>query len=359
MPLDPYFAELHRTHVRDLVGQFRSGLVMRGRRGLARLGRREAREQARRASATDAARTARRSTSAWKRKNAQAWDTKLFGRVGWPVPDVDSEDRVIAVSGHPDVRVRIMRPKDAGDQPLPAVIAFFGGSFQLGGIDWTSIDALFRSRTVDADVVTIAVDYALAPENHFPAPVEQGYAALEWAHSHAAELGIDPERIAVGGISSGGNIAAAVTLLNRRRARVPLRLQILEVPALDLTGKHLDLAPLRALRLPYLYARHELVAVAVAYLSDRARAKDPLASPLRAKSLRGLPPAVILTAEFDVLRGDGEAYAHALRRNGVDASAVRYLGVPHDVMDYRGVSPISERWHRDVIAALRTLHDEA
>lgn len=158
------------------------------------------------------------------------------------------------------------------------------------------------------------------------------------------------------GTSSGGNIAAAVTLLNRARAWHPLVLQLLEVPALDLTGKHIDLQPLRQMRIPLLLARRELVAVATAYLSDRSLARRPTASPLLAPHHRGLPPAVILTAEYDALRGDGEAYGVALRASGVDASVVEYKGATHEAAMYRAVVPLAERWHRDVVATLRTLH---
>ncbi|WP_166996796.1 alpha/beta hydrolase [Paramicrobacterium fandaimingii] len=357
MPLDPYFAAMHRSHLRDLAHQFRRRTFLSTRRFFARFGPRTARQQARKASRAQAASSARTSTSEWKRKNAHAWDTKFFDRIGVYGPTVPTEDHTIAVDGYPDVRVRLYRPTTDGGGPLPAVIMFFGGSFQLGGIDWASEDALFRSRTADAEVITIAVDYALAPEHRFPTPVRQGYAVLDWVHGNAADLGIDPTRVAIGGISSGANIAAAVTLANRQRARHPICLQILEVPALDLTGKHIDFTPLWTLHVPYFLARRELVQVANAYLGDRSRARDPLASPLLAPDLRGLPPAVILTAEFDVLRGDGRAYAHALRAAGVAASAVEYEGGVHDTVDYRAVVPLAERWHRDVVTALRTLHD--
>lgn len=356
MPLDPYFAAMHRSHMRDLVQQFRRRTFLSTRRFFARFGPRTARHQARTAASAQAATSARRSTADWKRKNARAWDTKFFNRIGVYGPELATDDRTIRVAGHPDVKVRIYQPPTDAVGPRPAVIMFFGGSFQLGGIDWASEDALFRSRTADAEVITIAVDYALAPEHRFPTPVEQGYAVLEWVHENAVELSIDPLRVAIGGISSGGNIAAAVTLANRQRSRHPLCLQVLEVPALDLTGKHIDFRPLWTLHVPYFFARHELVQVAKAYLGDRSCARDPLASPLLADDLRGLPPAVILTAEFDVLRGDGRAYAHALRAAGVEATAVEYMGAVHDTVDFRAVVPLAERWHQDVVATLRTLH---
>jgi acetyl esterase len=301
---------------------------------------------------------AKRKTPAWKRRNAKKWDTKLYGRVGLTPPDADVTDHMVDVAGYPAVRVRVYRPLDmSGADRLPAVLAFFGGSFQLGGVEYTSIDATFRSRTVDAQVIHVAVDYALAPEHRYPTQIEQGYATLGWLVDHAAELGIDADRIGINGASSGGNIAASVTLLNRDRAGHPLKLQVLEVPVTDLTGKSIDMAPIREMRIPRFLAHRELVQVATAYLGDLALAKEPYASPARALTHRGLPPAWIFTAEYDALRLDGEGYAAALRASGVDASAVRYQGATHEAAIYTKVVPLARRWHADVITALRTLHD--
>ena len=306
---------------------------------------------------------AKRKTPAWKRRNAQKWDTKLYGQVGIAPPEVAITDYRVDVARYPAVRVRVYRPLDGtGPEatspaaPLPAVLAFFGGSFQLGGVEYTSVDAAFRTRTAESRVVHVAVDYALAPEHKYPTQIEQGYAALEWLVASAAELGIDPDRIGITGTSSGGNIAAAVTLVNRDRAGHPLRLQVLEVPAMDLTGKTIDMDPIREMRIPRFLARREMVLVVKAYLGDRARASQPYASPLRARHHRGLPPAYILTSEYDALRRGGEAYAAALRASGVEASAVRYQGATHEAAMYTKVVPLARRWHADVIAALRTLH---
>jgi acetyl esterase len=305
---------------------------------------------------------AKRKTPEWKRRNAQKWDTKLYGRVGLEPPEVEATDHLVDVPGHPTVRVRAYRPldgvgTDSSTPLLPAVLAFFGGSFQLGGVDYTSVDATFRSRTADARVIHVAVDYALAPEHRYPTQIEQGYAALSWLVENAEQLGIDPSRLGITGISSGGNIAASVTLVNRDRARHPLKLQVLEVPVTDLTGKAIDMAPVREMRIPRFLAHRELVQVVDAYLGDRKRAKEPYASPARALTHRGLPPAWIFTAEYDALRLDGEGYAAILRASGVDASAVRYLGATHEAAIYTKVVPLARRWHADVVTALRILHE--
>jgi acetyl esterase len=359
MPLDPFFAERLRVHRRYLIDKAVGAL----RRRIAILWPFERQSPAvvspyeGRATATPSTPSGSSASRARakKRRAALAWDRKELETVGTPGPDVRITEHRVAVDGYPDCRVRIYHPDGDQSVPVPAALAFFGGAFRIGGIDYPTTDAAYRRRAADAGVAIIAVDYALAPEHPYPTQIEQGYAALGWAVAHAAELGIDPDRIAVAGTSAGANIAAAVTLCNRDRARHPVRLQVLETPVVDLTGRHLDLRATRALGIPRLIALRELRSVARTYLPDARRASEPYASPLLAASLADLPPAVIFTAEYDPLRGDGEAYAAALRRAGVDASAVRYLGVIHDTPIFTGVLPAARRWHDDVVTALRGL----
>jgi acetyl esterase len=294
-------------------------------------------------------------TAAWKYRNAQKWDTKLYKKVGWPAPELASDDHTVVVPGYPDVRVRIYRPDDAAPR-IPAVITFFGGSFQLGGIDWTSVDASYRLRTRDSGVAHVAVDYSRAPEWRYPTPVEQGYATLAWLVENADDLGIDAARIALNGTSAGGNIAAATALMNHDRMAHPLALQLLEVPVTDLTGSHIDLAPIRAMGIPTFLARRELTSVPQTYLGDRSRDRERYASPLLADDLSGLPPAYVFTSEYDALRADGQAYAAALRRAGVEAHAVQYQGANHEAAMFTAVVPLARRWHHDAVAVLRTLH---
>jgi acetyl esterase len=291
-----------------------------------------------------------------RREQAQRLDAEAYAEHGTPGPTVRATEVTVPVTGYPDVRLRLHFPKSPG--PHPAYLVFFGGAFRQGGIDYPSNVAAFSTRTVDADVVTVAVDYALAPEHKWPAAVEQGYAALEWLVEHGAEYGIDRSRIAIGGQSSGGNIAACVCLVNRDRANHPLRLQLLEVPSLDLTRGSIDVRPARELHVPVFLMKRGLVGVVKDYFDDyRRQGFEPYASPLRAPSVVGLPPAYILTAEYDVLRGDGEKYAAKLRAAGVEASAVRYLGLTHEGGGFTKVLPGARRWALDVTAILRTLHD--
>lgn len=366
MPLDPFFAERLRVHRRYLMGRALADLRARlkamwpfAREPIAPAS--AAAASPKKAKKTDAASAAlgpRARARAKHRRAALAWDRKELETVGTPGPDLRITEHTIDVPDGPAVRVRVYDPRE-GDrpEPLPAVLTFFGGAFRIGGIDYPTTDAANRRRAVDADVVVVAVDYALAPEHMYPTQVLQGHAALEWLFENAGRLGVDPERIGIAGASAGANLAAAVTLMNRDRARRPIRLQVLEVPVVDLTGKHLDLRATRALGIPTLIALRELRSVARTYLPDSRAARDPYASPLLAGSHEGLPPAVILTAEYDPLRGDGEAYAAALRDAGVDASAVRYLGGTHDTAIFTAVLPAARRWHADVVAALRRLHE--
>ena len=303
-------------------------------------------------------------TRAAHRKAAIAWDAKELVAVGQAGPDVRIEEHTVAVPGRPDVRVRIYYPDLAGSQgeadasPVPATLAFYGGGFRIGGIDYPTTDAGFRLRAHDAGVAVVAVDYALAPEHKFPTAAEQGVAALGWLADNAIELGIEPARLAISGISAGGNIAASVALANRDGRGVPLRFQLLEVPVVDLTGRHIDFAPVRAMGVPTIFAIREMRSVARTYLRDSADARNPLASPLLAASHAGLPPAHILTAEFDALRGEGAAYGAKIRDAGGEATVVQYLGMTHDTPVFLGAVPAARRWHRDVVAQLRTLHED-
>lgn len=360
MQLDPYFADRLRRHRRYLLRQalqrLRSappwGLVSRA---TAAASGSPSATPAPSPAPTRAERSAR--ARARHRRAALAWDRDELAAAGTPGPEVITTEHVVAVAGFPDVTVRVYRPAD--DARLrPAALYFFGGAFRIGGIDYPTTDAACRRRAAEADIVVIAVAYDLAPEHRFPTQVEQGHAALEWLVRESAQLGVDPSRLAVTGTSAGGAIAAAVTLMNRDRRRHPLRLQVLEVPVTDLTGRHIDVRPTWRMGVPALIVLRELRSIARTYLASPAQARHPYASPLRAADHSGLPPALILTAEYDTLRRDGAAYGAALRRSGVDATVVRYLGVTHDTPMYTGALPASRAWHAQVVGALRRLHED-
>lgn len=299
-----------------------------------------------------------------RRRLAKIQDDATIAELGIRAVDVATKEHILAVEGHPEVRLRVywpsaqpLPPVDAGG--VPVLVYYYGGAFTLAGIDWLGWDALFRRRAEEAGVIVVAGDYAHAPEVQFPSQPEQCWTVFEWAATHAHELGGDPGRLAVGGASSGANLAAAVTLMNRDRNRRPLRLQILEAPALDLTMGHIDVGAV-SVKVPDAILRRLGVRLVRQYLGrSRRRRRHPYASPLLAPSLAGLPPAAIYTSELDPLRGDGEAYARALGAAGVPATAVRYIGQTHTSGGLIGVVPAADHLHRDIVATLRTLHEDA
>ncbi|QKW23069.1 alpha/beta hydrolase [Kitasatospora sp. NA04385] len=223
------------------------------------------------------------------------------------------------------------RTADPAD-PLPVLLYLFGGGWTLGSLD--TGDAICRRLTNAVGCVTVAAGYRLAPEHPFPAAVHDVAAAAEWIAAHAADLGADPARLAVAGDSAGGNLAAALTLLARERGGPALRHQLLVYPNTDHAA---DTPSVREHDDPLLFNRRSVAWYWSHYLADPADGADPLASPLRAPSLAGLPPATVITAEYDPLRDEGELYAEALRAAGVPVELRRYDGMPHGFFAMSGV----------------------
>ncbi|MFB7844858.1 alpha/beta hydrolase [Microbacterium sp. NPDC056052] len=295
-----------------------------------------------------------------RRRVAQENDARMCAALGIAPIDVATAEHRVAVDGHLAVRVRVYWPTPEPAEPgagLPVLLYFYGGGFTIGGIDWVSWDARFRERARDAGIIVVAADYARAPEARFPTQPEQCWSALEWVFAHAAELGGSPERLAIGGASSGGNLAAATTLLNRERRCRPIRLQLLENPVVDLTMGHADMRGIGP-SVPGVILRRMGRLLVRQYLGPRGRtARNPLASPILATSHAGLPPAWICTSELDPLRGDGEAYGRALAVAGVPVSIVRYIGQTHTSLGWDRFIPGAAEARRAVIARLRALHD--
>jgi acetyl esterase len=248
---------------------------------------------------------------------------------GDPEPVAAVTERVIPGPG-PDLRIRVYEPDDARDRPV--LVYFFGGGWTLGSLD--TCDAICRSLTNAARCVTVSVQYRLAPEHPFPAAVEDCYAGTRWVAEHAADLGADAGRVAVGGDSAGGNLAAAVTLLARERQGPRLCHQLLVYPNTDYLS---DTASLREAVDPLLFNRWSVDWYWSHYLADQRDGLSPLASPLRSADLSALPPASVLTAEFDPLRDQGEQYAQRLREAGVPVEARRYPGMAHGFFAMGGV----------------------
>jgi len=248
------------------------------------------------------------------------------------------------------IPIRIYSPTGAG--PFPLLVFYHGGGWVIGDLD--THDNACRSLTNRAGCVTLAVDYRLAPENKFPAAVEDCYQATAWAAEHAREFGADPARIAVGGDSAGGNLAAVISLLARDRRRPALKFQLLIYPATDGaldTNSHKTFTDyfLTDTAVKYLWG---------SYLRDDADRTDPLASPALAKSHKGLPPALIITAEFDPLRDEGEAYGEKLRAAGVPVSVTRYDGMIHGFFTMPGVLDQGKRAGDEAAMALRKVFSQ-
>jgi acetyl esterase/lipase len=229
-----------------------------------------------------------------------------------------------------DLPMRVYRP--AGDGPLPVLVYYFGGGWSLGTVD--TCDSVCRCLTNAAGCVTVAASYRLAPEHKFPSAVQDCHAAALWAGAHAKEIGADPARIAVGGDSSGGNLAAAVALLARDHGQPPIVHQLLVYPN---TNYGAGTPSMREGTDPHLFNATSVAWYWGLYLATPEDGANPLASPLRATDLAGLPPATVITAEYDPLRDEGEQYARRLRDAGVPVELTRYDGMMHGFFTMTGV----------------------
>jgi len=237
------------------------------------------------------------------------------------------EDRLLPGPAGP-IPARLYRP--AGTGPLPLLVYFHGGGWVLGGL--ASHDNVCRSLANGTGCAVLAIDYRLAPEHRFPAAVDDCYAATVWAAANAAALGCDPKRIAVGGDSAGGNLAA-VCALRARDTGLPLALQVLVYPVTD---ADLDTSTYREFADGYFLTRSSMEWFWNHYLPDGDRFV-PDASPLRADDVSGTAPALVLTAGFDPLRDEGEAYAKRLEESGVPVTLTRYDGMIHGFYRMPGV----------------------
>jgi acetyl esterase/lipase len=231
------------------------------------------------------------------------------------------EDRLIPGPGV-DIPVRIYTPEGAG--PFPILVWFHGGGWVVGDIE--TADPTARQLTVGANCLVISVDYRLAPETKFPGPADDCYAATVWAAQQAMRLNGDPNRIAVGGDSAGGNLAAAVTLMARDRGGLSLAFQLLVYPV---TARDFDRASYRQNAAGYGLTLDAMRWYWDHYLQHPSDASNPYAAPLVAQNLKGLPPALVITAECDPLCDEGEAYAKHLQAAGVPTIYSRYDGMIH------------------------------
>ncbi|MEW6271431.1 MAG: alpha/beta hydrolase [Thermodesulfobacteriota bacterium] len=238
-----------------------------------------------------------------------------------PEPIARVEDRTVPGPAG-DVPVRIYAPRT--DPGLPVLVYFHGGGWVLGDLD--THDGTTRALAKLIDGVVVSVDYRLAPEHKFPAAIDDAYAATEWVVENAAAIGGDPRRVAIAGDSAGGNLTACVALKARDHGKPRLVHQLLIYPVTD---ARFDTVSYRDNAEGYFLTRNDMEWFWNHYLRGPQDATNPYASPLQASDLRGLPPATVITAEFDPLRDEGEAYAARLREAGVPTQLRRYDGVIH------------------------------
>jgi acetyl esterase len=271
----------------------------------------------------------------------------LFSTQGDPEPVGAVVERTIPGAAG-EMPARIYTPYGTG--PFPVLVYLHGGGWVIG--DLVAYDATCRALTNAAGCMVVAMEYRLAPEHTFPAAPEDCYAATRWVAANAAAIGGDPRRIAVGGDSAGGNLTAVVAQMAQDRGGPALVYQLLVYPV---TNYGYDTASYRENADGYLLTKDTMVWFWNHYLRSAADGANPLASPLRASDLRGLPPALVLTAEFDPLRDEGEAYAMRLQEAGVSVTVKRYAGMIHGFFSLGAVLDQGKQAVADAAAGLRTI----
>ena len=272
------------------------------------------------------------------------------------LPNLRIEERTVGYGDLTDVPVRIYWPPIAAHDNLPVVVFYHGGGWCLGDLE--THDPVARAHAIGAEAIVVSVDYRLAPEHPFPAGIDDSWAALRWVGEHAAELGGDPNRIAVAGDSAGGNISAVMAQLARDNAGPPLVFQLLWYPSLtaDLSlpsyTENAD-APM---------LDHDVIAALVSWYVPDMDISDPTAlpstlAPANAADLSGLPPAFIGTAEHDPVRDDGARYAELMRAAGVPVELSNEPTMVHGYASFALVVPAAaEATNRGLAALKKALH---
>lgn len=275
----------------------------------------------------------------------EARDQYILGRIPMPPePVANVDDRTLDIDGA-RIPIRIYTPDGAA--PHPALVYFHGGGWVIGNIE--THDQICRKLANRGGCIVVSVEYRVAPEHKYPTPGEDAYAATAWVAAHAADLGIDPSRIAVGGDSAGGNLAAAVTLMARDRGGPGLMFQALIYPV---THFNFDTPSYSENAEGYFLTQRLMRWFWGHYLANDADGAQPYASPLAADVSR-LPPALIITAEFDPLRDEGASYAERLREAGVPVAYTCYTGTIHGFVQLEALLDTGKAAIEEIGAALK------
>ncbi|MDQ2837639.1 MAG: alpha/beta hydrolase fold domain-containing protein [Actinomycetota bacterium] len=251
-----------------------------------------------------------------------------------------------------DIPIRVYLPATADPSgPLPVFYWIHGGGWTVGSLQENELPS--RAVCNAAQVAVLALDYRLAPEHRYPAAVEDCYAVLEWIYQHGGELGLDPRRLAVGGESAGGNLASVISMLSRDRGGPAIAAQVAISPVYGHPSDGYE--SYRLFAQGYGMTAEVMSFFFEQYVESSANLDDPYLLPLRSADLAGLPRALVLTAEFDVLRDEGEEFARRLQAAGVPTELVRYDGQIHGFYGLYTSLPASARGHAQVADFLRQL----
>jgi acetyl esterase len=243
-------------------------------------------------------------------------------------PVASVEDRLISVENG-KIKLRIYTPERK--EPLPMLVFFHGGGWVVGDLD--STDAPLRAIANDAHRIVVSVEYRLAPEHKFPTAVNDCYHATKWTAENASVLGGDPQRIAVGGESAGGNLAAVICLISRDKGFPLIEKQVLLYPATDFSTAY----PSRTKYNGYFLTKEDLHYFENQYLRTEKDRENVYASPNLARDLSGLPSALVITAEYDPLHDEGKAYAERLKKAGIEVTYQCYKGMIHGFFCFGGI----------------------
>jgi acetyl esterase len=260
-----------------------------------------------------------------------------------------------------EIPVRIYSPLK--NHPMPAIIFFHGGAFFGGSV--RTVENFCKCLAERAEAVVVSVDYRLAPENKFPKGLHDCYDSVKWVHEHASELNVNPEQIAVAGDSAGGNLSAACSLLDRDLGNRFIKFQALIYPTVILGREANEFT--WDMKEYTIHNHHDLIENTIKmllnfpdpsnfYLEKDEDLKNPYVSPLLAQDLSNLPETLIITAEYDYLRLEGEAFARRLSNSGVTVKTIRYNGIDHAFIDKIGIYPQAEDCAEEIASSIKLLY---